>query len=984
MAIFDQLLRTLMRGGEEAAPAAEKIGAEMAAPAAGQVEAPVVAANPNAVAPTSPAVVPPVAPKLPAIDALRAATTTPVDTLARQTSPGPGPRNFNLNQFDPASFETPEQAMSIIQTMAKTHVEANPAFNEPRTWETVKQRAQNYSYEELMGTQVKGRILSDTETYAGVQLLGGLSEKLAKQSSYVADALESGTLTDADKVEFLSTAARTQALHNVLSGSVKEAARSTAILRATKAARMDTPSGVAQVQGLLQQFGGDEMVAGIADAMNLNIGNPAKALQQAGEVQKLAGWGDLIREYAINNMMSIPTHIKNNVGNIGATLNDVGPEGVLTSLFQSGIRRARGMTPSEANQSYALESVVKMQGAASAVSDALKVGLAHMMEDSATLANISKLGTGRPPAITAPNVQRLMQSTFGIQMDSGWKLGAINFLGRVARRHTVMLGAEDAFYTTLGVRAEQLAAEYRSGRQAGLSHDDALTNAWNTIENFDATRFATARDKVAEVTFNNPLPNSNPFNPPVGLQAGNDPVRALGGALQSALQNHPWAKFWTMPFLKVATNLLSWIYKRTPGVGLIQSDTGIALQALAKPMLDDMALAEQGSEAGAKVIAQQSVGAAITLWAWNQTGLGHLVGQLGFDSQATKDARRAHVQPNAIPVHDDAGNMTGSYSTQGFDPFSGMLNVTSTARETYLYAKTEDDAQTALAAIAWGWGKAVLDRGYLQGISQWIDLIDGPLPAGTKLIKFGTQMASPLFPGYGDLRRLTQTPESDVRLGSRYPLPVRGGAENVKIDMSDPSTVVDAILKEVQARSPYFNKDLLPNVNGWGQDILSWGNYIERNISPSVFVPMNAKDSGPRDDLLWRNGINHPTVAPTLTFGMAKVDVRTLTVPGKPDGWAWYDYQKTVGAARKDIIDSMAKVLPKDNDAATSSPGTNRQRVEEALAKGLKAGQAIWLGKDDVQKALASAGINPSTFTGSTMARQSLPGMENVRIKFGD
>ena len=887
------------------------------------------------------------------------APVDPTLDLARQTSPGPGPRNYNLYQF-----QTTDEAIQTIQTIAATRVAAK-GMEAPHTWADVRQEANAYTYEGLMGKplpkggiQTGGRNWNDTEITAAAQLLGGHVERLVELNKLYTTAPD--MMTAADKLEFRLTATRATALEEMLSNEAREAARTLNVLKMAKAPR-GTASAIRATDATLIEMGGDDSLAALSQLLSTYATNPAALIRAVKANERFIGWGDMAREYAINNMFSLVTHARNVGGNLIRATGDMFVEGPVRALVDKAARPASRTSPAQYDQRYVREVVVKGKAIADGFGEAVKLSWGSLLERPNVLQGTTKLETGvggggmNRPAITGSNVEALLAKKNGAPVLSMATQGIIDWFGIAARRHTNLLGTMDTFFRSLNTRSELYSSLYRSGRQNGLNHSDATDAMYKGLELPDADTYQAAAKSAEEMISATPLPM-------MGKGGAGDPVRYLGGLVNQGLMHSPWAKFITAPFLKTPVNLASWVYRRTPVVGLAQMDTKIAGKAAWQAMLGDASMIEQGAGAAfSRVMTQQAIGWAAYIYVTDRVTKGEMTGAVtGLERGDSVQASQMGLPKNSYIMKDAAGNKYGQ-STGGLDPAFTLLNTIATYHEMALYAETEEDAEMAYMSAAWVMGKVMLDRQFLTGFHDLFNLVEDP--NAKSAAKFLGGQVSRFIPMQGDLNRLMQRPdpnlpqregEGETAIGNAYPTYQPAGLDALKV--ADLVDFLGVIAHEIQNRSPFYNKDRPYRVNGWGEPMLTWGNYIERNISPSFYQPMNPKDVQERDKLLWANGLDHPELTFTMSFKGIAVDVRDIEVTGKPLGWAWQDYQEVVGKARAAAVDAL-KDLPVDRDSVSDTPGSNRVPLQKAIALGTRVGQLQWMSKQYVRDAFALRGI---------------------------
>ena len=468
-------------------------------------------------------------------------------------------------------------------------------------------------------------------------------------------------------------------------------------------------------------------------------------LAEHGDPRALAkfaekGWGatgfDAVREIWINGMLSSPTtHIVNTSSNLLVAAQQIYERGVASQIAQ--LRGAEGsVAPGEAM--------------------AMAYGLVTGVKDAFRLAS-KALRTGETGAalnkIDLPMQKSVSSEAFNIASETG--LGRmVDFVGEVARIPGRFLGAEDEFFKTIGYRMELHAQALRSATEKGLK-GKALAEEMRRIvlDPPEHIRIASA-DAALYNTFTN-APG------------------AIGQAFMQFRERVPGA-WLVLPFVRTPVNIARYTFERTPFAPLVgQWRDDIA----AGGARADLALARMATGTGVMMVALD----------WADSGL--------ISGAGPKDAgeREAMIRQGWQPYSIKVGNRWFSYNRT--DPIGAMLGFSADVAQTIGNGEiNEDDMdewQEAMAMSITAVSQVAVNKTYLRGVSDFIDVMSDPQRYST-----------------GYVNNL---------LASFAPMTALSGAIERAVDptVREAGTPWEA----VQAKIAGLSKDLPPRRNLWGEEV---------------------------------------------------------------------------------------------------------------------------------------------------------------------
>ena len=274
-------------------------------------------------------------------------------------------------------------------------------------------------------------------------------------------------------------------------------------------------------------------------------GGSTKRMVQATKGGLVAKFLNSVNEYWINSVLSGP---KTHVVNIASS--------IATSAFMPAERMIAGAIRggTQAGRQEVLEGALQY------------VGLVSSMREAVTLAGRSFkkgeaiLDAGSTAFDTAPYVSA---ARWNVTNPVGSLV--MNGLGNVTRLPSRFLTSEDEFMKQLNYRAAVRASAWREGYEQGLWRDPkkmAALVAQRLDEAVDATSGAAtnpaALERARSVTFTNALQTQTHGDLP-----------SIGEMFQKLGNDHPGARL-IVPFVRAPTNIMRFVYNRTPGINLMR------------------------------------------------------------------------------------------------------------------------------------------------------------------------------------------------------------------------------------------------------------------------------------------------------------------------------------------------------------------------------------------------------------------------------
>lgn len=599
---------------------------------------------------------------------------------------------------------------------------------------------------------------------------------------------------------------RMMSLHYAIQSEVISARTETA--RALSSWRI--PAGSAEqskaIQDMLNGGDGGEVVSR----------EMAKRLAQIGEVNPDAlaqavrrGWGakamSAVRSMYVNALLSSPTtHIVNTMSNAAVAFQQVYERAAARGL--SSLRGTpTGVAPGEAT--------AMMFGTVQSIKDAFKYAYAAWRTGE------SQFGATKVEQAAAPGEVNAMatQTGFGRSLD---------YLSRFLPVRGMV--AEDEFFKVVGYRAEVAGLAVRQAYREGLKGDAYKARVADLISNPPEDIRLEAADAALYRTFNHRL-------------------GAAGTGLMKWRENLPGA-WLIVPFMRTPANIFKYAMERTPLAPAMKS------------------WREQYAAGGASrdlALAKAATGTGIMLMTADYADKGLITGY-GPDDPGNPDIRetwlRTH-QPWSVKVGDHW------YSYNRMDPLGMTLGIGATLNEQLgKLDVTNADAETVNEAIAAGitaLSDSVINKTYLQGISNFVDMIEHP-----------NQYASSYI---------------DQMLGSFVPAAVSTAERIQDPHQSQVMTIGDAAISRIAGLS----QQLPPKRDLWGEPVPYASGYGNLYDAVSPIAAMKERDS-PIDKEMGRLDMGIQRIPRKVSFDGVPLDFRMWPK-------VYDEYVKLAGNGQKDL-----------------------------------------------------------------------------------
>jgi len=291
--------------------------------------------------------------------------------------------------------------------------------------------------------------------------------------------------------------------------------------------------------------------------------------------------------------------------------------------------------------------------------------------------------------------------------------------------------------SALRLRAERFAADVQGGSAKlgkGLVDFDLASRIAGTFgEEVDPR---SALGVAEEVTFTRELGRGS-----------------LTGRIQGIVQSHPSLRFF-LPFFRTPVNLIKYAGNRAGMftlprlVATLSADRlGNAFKSSGKTALADSSfkiLRELGdSKTRYEALGRLSLGFGVTAWAIQQAEAGNITGRGPKDPELRAAMQDAGWLPYSIKT--TAFGEPGFAAFGRLDPFASMIGLIA---DMYEYSRlSQDEDQTSLEFVFYGAVFAstgfLTQKSYLEGISQFVELLEDPNARGADVIGRITSAAVP-------------------------------------------------------------------------------------------------------------------------------------------------------------------------------------------------------------------------------------------------
>lgn len=671
----------------------------------------------------------------------------------------------------------------------------------------------------------------------------------------LASKIEIGQATKDEQAQFQVLLSKTAGVYATVRGATREAARA---LSAHRITAVPGELRMREIDAVLRSSGSAEDIARMWKSFDMEGGGGDAAKLAYARATQQPGFLSMIREAYINSLLSaLTTPMVNGISNTLVNGWMIGER-----LIAGGIGGARRMLGGEGGVRVG-EARAEVYGQVGALKDAWKL-FAYTMRHEDVISEqlgyqakeLDALGGVRPEfegkiaggedvsgkldlapkrAITGENVMReggellnkiarrdvvdpqALQSVGGFGM-------FFDVLGQFVRLPGRTLSASDQVFKTLAYRGVLRAEAYREAIDLGLTDPREVAAH---IENRMAAPLEETKLKAMDAaeyrTFTNDLEGK------------------ISKGVQNTMQGGGWV---VMPFVRTPINILSFTTERM--MGPFRPKVFNELKS-PDPVVRDMAMAKvaTGAAVWGGVIAAASEGYQCT----PETPI-CLTGAKPANPDLASTWRRQNQEYSVGLLQEDGSREWISYSR--LDPIGQMLGI---AADTITIMRNQGDRENDELGVALTSAIAnnVINKTYLQGIADFMEAFTSyDADAMKKYLR--RQAGSAIVPSFIASIERTVDPASS------------------RIDPN--AGFLDSVMEQAKARTPWFNDDLPPWRNVWGEPQLN-----DTVLHANWISPIYRHDAkyDPVDEELFRLGV--PLNMPQMRFQGA-----TLT-PKEHDRW---------------------------------------------------------------------------------------------------
>lgn len=603
-----------------------------------------------------------------------------------------------------ARIESPDDIKKVITKTANIFMpEIQEARRGVRSMELTEKVADTMglSVEQLLKRR-KGEVFNAETAVAARKMLVSSAQRLNE----LAQKVSLREASDIDKFAFQKQLSLHYAIQAEVSGMTTEAGRA---LQSFNIIAKESKGALKQIDETMRRLNnaafkdpatGKQMRPEDVADLILSIDSVEGISTFARQVRKANSF-DMITEAWINGLLSGPqTHAVNTMSNALVALWQV-PERVLASSIGKVMPGKQEIKSAEAlYQSFGLIEGFK---------DGLKAFTKNIITGDEP-DQFTKMDLPRRRAISAQN--------FNVESGS-IAARAIDLIGEGIRIPTRFLGAEDAFFKSVGYRMELNARAFRQASEEGLKGPAMAKRIKEIIADPPDDISLAAVDAANYQTFTRELGE--------GGQAG-----------MKFLNKFPALRF-VVPFVRTPANIIKFAGERTP---LAFASKNVRAEIMAGGARRDLALAK--ISAGSMIMATMA-----TLTAEGKITGG---GPEDFNLKAIK--RNTGWQPYSIKVGDKY------YAYNRLEPMGMLFGIAADTAE-IIGQVGEEEAGDLATAGAMAFVKNVTSKTWLRGVSEAISALDSPERYGQRFLQ---NYAKSLVPtGVAQIERI-----SDPVLRERY------------------------------------------------------------------------------------------------------------------------------------------------------------------------------------------------------------------------
>ena len=647
--------------------------------------------------------------------------------------------NINLN-----NIETPDDVKTIIdQVAAADATPINAARREKITNVELPKLADDLgmTVDDLLARR-QGEAFNAEQILAARKILIASGEHLIKL------AKEAATGGDMQLAMFRRAMAQHRAIQAQVSGMTAEAGRA---LQSFNIVAESSKAQERAIKEALETSGGIEVNQKMAQMIS-ELDDPAQLGKFVKDANK-ATTVDMLYEVWINGLLSSPTtHMVNNLSNAMVAVLTVGERKVASAIGES-------IPPGEAT--------AQLKGMIDGSREGLRLAW-HALKSGEPSDVLEKVEVDQRRAISGQNLDV-----------AGFAGRFADFVGELVRVPGRLLTTSDAFFKAVGYRMELHAQAYRQAFSEGLRDEAAAKRAIEIINNPPENIKMAAVDAGRYQTFTNSLSETR--------IKGIGEIGQMGESARRKKRVGPYARV-IIPFVRTPTNIMSFMFERTPLAPLSRS---IREEIAAGGARRDLALG--------KIV----TGSTIMAVAADLTLSGQVTGAGPVDPQMRNIKRTTGWQPYSIKVGDKY------YAYNRLDPVGGLIGLAADMSEIMGQVDEATADQIATAAVL-SIIQNMSSKVYLSGVTEFLDALDSsstdPEANNYKLTRY--------------LQRLA---------GSMVPAAVA----NLERVMSPEMSATYGYIDRIKSRIPGYSDDLPPRRNIFGEPVV-----LEGGIGPDIMSPI--------------------------------------------------------------------------------------------------------------------------------------------------
>lgn len=689
-----------------------------------------------------------------------------------------------------ARIDGPDDLKRIMQDMADAFA---PAVEKARRGtqsneETVRlAEALDMTPSELLRRRA-GEAFNAEQAYAARELWAASAAKLLEVAKRAAEP-NAGTI---DQFNFRRMLAIHQAIQNEVLAARAEAGRALQAWSIPAGASVERAKAITE---MMQTMGGPDLARKLAQRLAIaGEEQGTKGLRAFTEKTWRTASFEVVQEAWVNMLLSNPkTHIVNMTSNAAVAVNSVIERSIaerLASAWDGSI------APGEAA--------------------AMAYGLISSINDGFRMAG-QALRTGQRPGMVGVKADSLREPAIkgDFLRESGYDgwAAAVDYIGKAARVPTTLLGVEDAFFRTLGYRAELYATSLRQATTEGLKGDALYRRMGEIVANPPESIRLAAADAALYNTFSN---------------ATGD----WGKALLRLRESIPPIAF-VLPFISTPINITRYAFERSPVAPLVgQWRADIAAGGARRDL----------------AIARMATGTVVMAAAFDAAQSGLISGGGPDDAGEKANWLRQGWQPYSLRV----GDRWVSYNR--LDPLGMTLGFAADMAELVhrfdIEPEEVDEVNEVLAAGVAAVSNVVINKTYMQGMSN-------------------------VFAAMHDSRTNSESAADYINklAASFIPAAVGGVEQIVDPTQREVMSLGDAVL----AKIPELSKRLMPKRDLWGKVIepdpglAPAASAVWSAISP---VQMSRIKDSPIDAEMARLDLNINRISKRTTFDGVSVNLR--------------------------------------------------------------------------------------------------------------